>query len=68
MSIIAEAVSWGSIHLQATGIGAYVDQYSNDDMFRLALGVGVMTLFVVITNQIIWRPLYQLAQAKYKIK
>jgi NitT/TauT family transport system permease protein len=68
MSIIAEAVSWGSIHLQATGIGAYVDQYSNDDMFRLALGVGVMTLFVVITNQVIWRPLYELAQSKYKIK
>ena len=68
MSIISEAVSWGSIHLEATGIGAYVDQYSNDDMFRLALGVGVMTLFVVITNQVIWRPLYELAQSKYKIK
>jgi NitT/TauT family transport system permease protein len=68
MSIIAEAVSWGSIHLRATGLGAYIDQYSNDDMFRLALGVGVMTLLVVITNQIIWRPLFQLAQAKYKIK
>jgi len=68
MSIIAEAVSWGKIHLHATGLGAYIDQYSSGDMFRLALGVGVMTLLVVITNYVIWRPLYQLAQAKYKIK
>jgi NitT/TauT family transport system permease protein len=67
MSIIAEAVSWGKVHLQATGLGAYIDKYSDGDMFRLALGVGVMTLLVVITNYVIWRPLYQLAQAKYKI-
>lgn len=68
MSIIAEAVSWGKVHLEATGLGAYIDKYSDGDMFRLALGVGVMTLLVVITNYLIWRPLYQLAQAKYKIK
>jgi NitT/TauT family transport system permease protein len=68
MSIIAEAVSWGKIHLHATGLGAYIDKYSDGDMFRLALGVGVMTLLVVMTNYVIWRPLYQLAQSKYKIK
>lgn len=68
MSIVAEAVSWGKVHLHATGLGAYIDKYSDGDMFRLALGVGVMTLLVVITNYVIWRPLYQLAQAKYKIK
>lgn len=68
MSIIAEAVSWGHIHLHATGLGAYIDRYSNDDLARLALGVGVMTLLVVLTNYILWRPLYQLAQARFKIK
>ena len=69
MSIVAEALSWGKTKLWATGLGAYITRASNQgNFYHLALGVIVMSLFVVLLNKILWQPLYNLAQDKYQIK
>lgn len=67
-SVVAEIVSWGKTILIAQGLGAYITQNSNTGDFpRVALGIGVMCLFVLIMNRLVWRPLYNLAQAKYRL-
>ncbi len=69
ISIIAEIVSWGKTHLMAQGLGAYVTQMSNKGDFpRLALGVVMMSLYVVLINRVFWRPLYNLAKEKFIIR
>ena len=67
-SVVAEVVSWGKTTLIANGLGAYITQYSNTgDFARVALGMCVMCLFVLLTNRFVWRPLYNMAQARYRI-
>jgi len=66
-SIVSEVVSWGHTHLRAAGLGAYIADASNaGDMPRVILGVAVMSMFVVALNRTVWRPLYALAERKYR--
>lgn len=68
VSIIAEVVSWGTTHLEAHGLGAYITHNANTgDFSRLALGVGVMTIYVLLLNRIIWRPLYNLSKERFQL-
>lgn len=68
VSIIAEVVSWGNTHLAAMGLGAYITESSNTgDFSRLALGIIVMTIYVLVINRLIWRPLYNLARDRYQM-
>jgi len=65
-SIVAEAVTWGSVRLQATGLGEYIQVNSIIGNFpKIALGTAVMCIYVLICNHVIWRPLYRLAQDRY---
>ncbi len=65
-SIVAEAVTWGSVRLQATGLGEYIQANSIVGNFpKIALGTAVMCIYVLICNHVIWRPLYRLAQDRY---
>lgn len=65
-SIVAEVVSWGDTTLTATGLGAYIANATEfGDWPRIALGVGMMALFVVVLNRLFWRRLYALAESKY---
>jgi NitT/TauT family transport system permease protein len=67
-SIVAEVVTWGDTTIRATGLGAYIAANStNLDYPRLALGIAVMCLLVVIINRILWRPLYTMAEKHYLI-
>ena len=67
-SIVAEAVTWGSERLQATGLGEYIQANAIVGNFpKIALGTAVMCIYVLICNHIIWRPLYRLAQDRYHI-
>ncbi len=69
VSIIAEAVSWGHTQLWARGLGAYIVRVSAaGDFHRLALGIVVMSLFVLAFNRLIWRPLYNLAQTRFQLR
>jgi len=59
-SIVAEVASWGNIKLTATGLGAYITEYTNaGDFPHIVLGVGVMCVYVLIFNRLVWRPLYR---------
>jgi len=61
-SIVAEVVQWGNTTLQATGIGAYITQYTaTGDPARIALGIGVLCLYVLVFNRLLWHRLYELA-------
>jgi NitT/TauT family transport system permease protein len=61
-SIVAEVASWGSHHLVAHGLGAYIAQATNDgDTARVVLGVVVMSVYVITFNRILWRPLFAYA-------
>jgi NitT/TauT family transport system permease protein len=65
-SIVSEAVTWGGENIYAHGIGAYITQMTaQNDFHRIALGVIVMSLFVVILNKIFWSPLYNYTSKKF---
>lgn len=67
-SIVSEVVSWGGTTLQADGLGAYIAEATRQgDWPRIALGIGLMSLFVVGMNQLIWRPFYRLAEHRYHL-
>ncbi len=58
-SIVAEVASWGSDHLAAHGLGAYIAQMTTaGDYPRIVLGIAVMSAIVVVFNRLLWRPLY----------
>lgn len=65
-SIVAEWVSWGSTTLKATGLGEYIQASTlAGDFPRIALGTGMMCVYVLAFNHIIWRPLYRLAEERF---
>jgi NitT/TauT family transport system permease protein len=67
-SIVAEVASWGDTKLEAHGLGAYIAKATNaGDFHRVVLGVGIMSLFVVIVNRALWRRLYKLADRRLRI-
>ncbi len=67
-SIVAEVASWGDVHLQAYGLGAYIAQETDaGDFHRIVLGIAVMSFFVVLINRTFWRPLYLYAERKFRL-
>ncbi|MGQ9865882.1 MAG: ABC transporter permease [Pseudanabaenaceae cyanobacterium] len=67
-SIVSEVVAWGPNQLKATGLGRYIAEATNSgDWGRIVLGIGVMSLFVVGLNRVLWRRLYELAETKYHL-
>jgi len=67
-SIVAEVASWGSEHLEAKGLGAYIAQQTDAGNFHhIVLGIAVMSLYVVIVNRVFWRPLYLYAERKFRL-
>ena len=67
-SIVSELVSWGGTTLKADGLGAYIAEATGKgDWPRIVLGVGLMSIFVVSFNRLVWRPLYELAEHKYRL-
>ena len=67
-SIVAEVVTWGGTTLTADGLGAYIAAATQQgDWPRIALGIGLMSLFVVAFNRLVWRRLYDLAERRYHL-
>lgn len=68
-SIVAEIASWGNETLVATGLGAYITQYTTLGNFsRTALGIGMMCLLVLVINRLVWRPLYVYAENRFLLE
>lgn len=62
-AIVAEYVSWGDTTLKAHGIGSYIAEMTAvGDFPRIALGIGVMCVFVMGFNHFVWRRLYRIAE------
>jgi NitT/TauT family transport system permease protein len=67
-SIVAEVASWGDTRLEATGLGAFIANATDaGDYPRVVLGIIVMAIFVVAINRLLWRPLYQLAERRFRL-
>ena len=67
-SIVSEYVSWGQDNVVAHGLGAYIAQTTAaGDFPKIALGVVVMSIFVVAFNCAVWRPMYALAENKLRL-
>ncbi len=67
-SIVAEVVQWGDTTLRATGIGAYITRYTAEgDAARIALGIGVLCLYVLAFNRLLWRRLYDVAAERLRL-
>jgi NitT/TauT family transport system permease protein len=67
-SIVSEVVQWGDTTLRATGLGAYIAQYTADgDAARITLGIGVLCLYVLAFNRLLWRRLYNLAAERLRL-
>jgi NitT/TauT family transport system permease protein len=64
-AIVSEVASWGGTRLAAHGLGAYIAHATDaGDFHRIVLGVVVMSLFVVLFNRLLWRPLYAYASRR----
>ena len=67
-AIVAELATWGDTQVQARGLGSYIAEATTaGDFHRIVLGIGTMSLFVVIINRLFWRPLYYYAERKYRL-
>ncbi|HLZ97807.1 MAG TPA: ABC transporter permease subunit [Steroidobacteraceae bacterium] len=67
-AIVAELASWGDTQVRARGLGAYIAEATTaGDFHRIVLGIGTMSLFVVVINRLFWRPLYYYAERKYRL-
>ena len=67
-AIVAELATWGHTQVQARGLGAYIAEATTaGDFHRIVLGIGTMSLFVVVINRFFWRPLYYYAERKYRL-
>ena len=67
-SIVSEVVRWGDTTLTATGIGAYIARTTaNGDSARIALGIGVLCLYVLAFNRLLWHRLYDLAAERLRL-
>jgi len=62
-SIVSEYVTWGDTTVQAHGIGSYIaEMTATGDFPRIALGIGVMCVYVMSLNHFLWRRLYRMAE------
>jgi NitT/TauT family transport system permease protein len=67
-SIVAEVASWGDEKVEAAGLGAYIANATTaGDFHRIVLGVVTMSLFVLVINRLLWRPLYYYAERKFRL-
>jgi NitT/TauT family transport system permease protein len=67
-SIVAEVASWGDTKLKAAGLGAFIAEATEaGDYPRVVLGIAVMSIFVVAFNRLLWRPLYRLAERRFRL-
>jgi NitT/TauT family transport system permease protein len=67
-SIVSEAVSWGATRLNGSGLGAYIAQMTESgDYPRIALGVAIMSVLVILMNRLLWRPLYAFAERRTRL-
>ena len=67
-SIVAEVATWQHTKLEAAGLGAFIANATADGNYpRVALGIAVMSVFVIALNRTLWRPLYAYAERRLRM-
>tara|TARA_R110002110_G_scaffold415807_1_gene656403 strand:+ start:8195 stop:9937 length:1743 start_codon:yes stop_codon:yes gene_type:complete len=67
-SIVADVVEWKQTTLHAAGIGGYIAEFTTTGDFpRIALGISVMCIYVIVLNRLIWHKLYTLSEERYNV-
>jgi NitT/TauT family transport system permease protein len=67
-SIVAELATWGDATLKADGLGAYIATVTKSgDTPLIITSIGVMSIFVVLMNKLIWRRLYAFAEKRFRL-
>ncbi len=67
-SIVADVVEWQQTTLHAAGIGGYIAEFTTTGDFpRIALGISVMCVYVIVLNRLIWHKLYMLSEQRYNV-
>ena len=67
-SIVAEVASWGNTKVEAAGLGSFIaDATASGDAARVVAGVAVMSIFVITLNRSLWRPLYAVAERRFRL-
>jgi len=67
-SIVSEYVTFAGKKESTLGLGALIAQAAERSDFRLLLaGTLVMSAVVITTNRLVWRRLYALAEARYRL-
>jgi NitT/TauT family transport system permease protein len=67
-SIVSEVAQWGDDKFVATGIGAYIAEWTaTGDFPRIVLGITVLSLFVLTFNRLFWRRLYAIAEERLRL-
>jgi NitT/TauT family transport system permease protein len=65
---VAEVASWGDTTLKARGLGAYIaGATAAGDYPRVVLGIAAMSVFVILFNRLLWRPLYAFAGRRLRL-
>lgn len=68
-SIISEVITWGSNTLTAEGLGSYITMNTNaGNNAHIALGIMVMVAFVLVINNLVWKPLYNYVSKRYRLE
>lgn len=67
-SIVAEYFHFQGQIMQTVGLGAQISSATDTGHFHMLLFCTViMAAMVVCTNRLVWRPLYRLAETKYRL-
>jgi len=68
-SIVAEYFRFQNQTFSTTGLGAVISHATDTGNFRVLLGsTVVMAVIVVTVNRLLWRPLYALANTRFKLE
>jgi NitT/TauT family transport system permease protein len=67
-SIVAELATWGNTTLKADGLGAYIAEVTQKgDTPMIISSIAIMCIFVVTTNKLVWRRLYDYAERRFHL-
>jgi NitT/TauT family transport system permease protein len=67
-SIVAEVAVWGQTTIKANGLGAFISEVTEQGNTPLIIcSIVTMSLFVAITNKLLWRRLYALAERRFHL-
>jgi len=68
-SVFAEYTHLKDHTLETIGLGAQIDAATNSGSFPILLMATILiSLMVVTMNRLVWRPLYRLAETRYKLE